>query len=146
MENINEESNFSIERNQRDSWKVMFDKLYTDIYKLYEKESLLIRTEMKEIASDAKKAASAMAIGGVFLFVGVFALVASAIILLSLVMPLWVSSLLVTAFLFVVGGVLVMSAKKKLSAEKLTPKQSIETFGEIKTTFKERINEFKYQH
>ncbi|MGE3611827.1 MAG: phage holin family protein [Bacteriovoracaceae bacterium] len=146
MENIEAEKNFSINRTERDTWRVQIERLYKDIYQLYEKESLLIRTEIKEIFSEAKKGFSSLLVGGVMLIVGMLCLAATAIIVLNLFMSLWVSALTVTAILLVVGGVMVANAKKKFVAERLTPRQSIDTFGEIKTTFKERLNEFKYQH
>ena len=79
------------------------------------------------------------------LLVGLFAAVATAIILINLVAPLWLSALIVTVVLMAVGGVMLTGAMKKLEADKLKPKKSIETFGEIRNTFQERIHEFK-QH
>lgn len=130
---------------ERESWKEMVQHLYADINTLWQKESLLVRTEISEKVSEAKVAASSMAIGGALLFVGLFSLVATATLLLNLLIPLWAASLIVTAALMIVGGVMLMGAKKKLEANKLKPTRSIETFGEIKNTFQERIHEFK-QH
>lgn len=131
---------------QRESYRALGEHLYTDIRQLFERESLLIRTEVKEKMDEMKAAVGTMVVGGAFLFVGVFAVVATAIIALDIVLPLWASALIVTAVLLLVGAVMVMGAKKKLNAERLTPHQSLDTLGEIKTTFKERINEFKSTH
>jgi uncharacterized integral membrane protein len=130
----------------RDSWKVMFDRLYVDMSRLMERERLLFKTEVKEKVSDLKNAIGSLVVAGSLLFVGVFALVATTIILLNLVMPLWASALIVTAILFIVGGILIGNAKKKLDADHLKPKQSIETFGEMTNTFKETINEYRQKH
>lgn len=131
----------------RESWSVMFEHLYADMTQLYERESLLIRTEVKEKIDEVKTVFSSMVIGGSFLFAGVFAAVSTAIIALDLVLPLWASALIVTILLFAIGGIMVLGAKKKLGANKLVPRKSIDTLGEIKTTFKERMNEFKsYKH
>ena len=139
------ERNFSVDHPmERDSWKVMFEHLYADMTRLFERESLLIRTEVKEKIMEAKVAATSLAIGGVMLFIGAFAAVATAIILLDQILPLWASALIVTAALMIIGYVMVTAALKKLEADRLTPRQSLETLGEIKTTFKERINEFKH--
>ncbi len=139
------EPNFRVENSvERDSWKVMFEHLYADLSRLFERESLLIRTEVREKITEAKVAAGSLAIGGGMLLIGAFAAVATAIILLDQVLPLWASALIVTAVLFIVGFVMVKGALKRLEADRLTPRQSLETLGEIKTTFKERINEFKH--
>lgn len=51
---------------ERESWKGMVQNLYSDINNLWQKESLLIRTELNEKVSDVKTAASSFAIGGQF--------------------------------------------------------------------------------
>jgi hypothetical protein len=126
----------------RDSWKSSFEHLYHDMSRLMVRESELIRTEMGEKFDQIKKSVVPFILGGVMLGVGGLALVATAIIVFNYFMPLWLSAVIVTAVLFVVGGVMIASAKKKLEAQELKPRRSIETLGEIKTTFKERVNEF----
>ena len=128
---------------ERETWRDMAQGLYADLNTLWAKESLLIRTELDEKVNDLKGAVGSFAVGGAVLLVGLFALVATAIIALNLVAPLWLSAVIVTALLFVVGGILLGSAKKKLSANALKPRHSIETLGEIRNTFQERVHEFK---
>ncbi len=140
----------SVDRNidhpvERESWKDMVQHLYTDMNQLWQKQSLLVSTELNEKITEIKVAAGSLAIGAALLLVGLFAAVATAIILIDLVAPLWLSALIVTAVVMIVGGVMLVGAKKKLEADKLKPKRSIETFGEIRNTFQERIHEFK-QH
>lgn len=130
----------------RDSYRAMAEHLYVDMAQLFQREGVLIRTEVKEKLDEMKAAVGSMVVGGAFLLVGVFAVVATAIIALDIVLPLWASALIVTAALLLVGGVMVAGAKKKLNADQLTPHQSLDTLGEIKTTFKERFNEFKSTH
>lgn len=133
----------SYDSTERESWKGMVQNLYSDINHLWQRESLLIRTELNEKVSDIKTAASSFAIGGSVLFVALFALVATAIIGLDVFLPLWLSAVIVTAVMFVVGGVMLTGAKKKFEANRLKPTRSIETLSEIKNTFQERIHEFK---
>lgn len=130
---------------ERETWKEMAQHLYTDMNQLWQKQSLLVSTELNEKIAEIKIAAGSLAVGAALLLVGLFALVATAIILIDLVAPLWLSALLVTTVLLVVGAVMLMGAKKKLKADKIKPEKSIETFGEIRNTFQERIHEFK-QH
>ena len=131
---------------ERESWKTMMDHLYSDITVLYEREKLLIRSEMNDKVNEVKKAVGSLAVGGGMLVIGAFAIAATAIIVLDIFMPLWASALIVSAGLLIVGFVMVKGAQKKLAADRLKPRHSIETVGEIKTTFKERYNEFKQHH
>lgn len=127
----------------RDSWSVMFEHLYDDLLRLYQRERELIRTEVKEKTTEAKAAVTSMAVGWGLLLVGGFALAATAIISLNLVMPLWAAAGTVTLILLVIGTAVVIGAKKKLDPGVLAPRKSIDTLGEIKTAFKERYHEFK---
>lgn len=130
----------------RDSWKFMLERLYNDMAHLFERESTLVRTELSEKISDVKTAGTSIIIGGALLFVGVITLALTAIFLLSRVLPVWSASALVTAAFLIVGYAMTRMAIAKLDAERIKPKQSLETLGEIKTSFKERINEFKLHH
>ncbi len=130
----------------RESWKLMVERLYTDMTHLFEKESTLIKAEMSEKIGEVKTAGTTVVIGGALLFVGVFTLAMTAVFLLARVIPVWSASALVTAAFLIVGYVMVKVALSKLEASKIRPSQSLETLGEIKTSFKERINEFKLHH
>lgn len=126
---------------ERESVKTVVAKFYTDVSKLLSKEGELIRTELNEKMAQIKVASGALAVGGALLFVGVFCAAATAIICLNLIAPLWLSALIVTAVLLVVGGVMLMGAKKKLNADDLKPVKSIDAFGEIRHSLQEKVNE-----
>lgn len=128
------------------SWKYMFEKLYSDMQHLMARESELVKTELSEKIGEVKTAGVSMLIGGSLLFVGVITLAMTAIFLLSRVIPVWSASALVTAAFLLVGYIMVRMAISKLDADRIKPRQSLETLGEIKTSFKERINEFKLHH
>lgn len=126
-----------------ENWNSMLQHLYADLSDLVEKQAELVRIEMKEKVEDLKKSVVSLAIGGSLLLVGLFALVATSIIVLDVWLPLWMASVVVTAILCIVGGVMLINAKKKLAAKAFVPHESIETLGQIKNTFKEHINEYK---
>jgi hypothetical protein len=129
------------------SWKEMGEHLYYDISRLFDRQSLLMKTEIKEKIDAAKMGLGSMLIGGGVLVLGFFTAVATAIIVLDLILPLWAAALIMTSAMLIVGGVMVMGAKKKLQGDQLVPTQSLETLGEIKSTFKERFNELRtYEH
>ncbi len=129
----------------RDSWGVMLEKLSGDMTNLWERQSRLISTELSEKATVVKAASGAMAIGGSLMFVGIFCLAATAILLLCTVVAPWIAAAIVTVALMAIGFVMVKGAQKKIAGRGLVPNQSIEALGQIKNTFQERIHEFKRQ-
>ncbi len=148
--NIYEENNnvhqlYPGEIRQRESWGVMLEKLSTDMTNLWERQSVLISTELSEKATVVKAASGAMAAGGSLMFVGVFCLAATSILALCTVVAPWIAAAIVTVVLFVIGFVMIKGAQKKIAGRGLVPTQSIEAFGQIKNTFQERIHEFKRQ-
>lgn len=130
---------------KRESWGVMFEKLSTDMTNLWERQSALISTELNEKVSVLKTAAGSMITGGVFLFVGVLCLAATAIMALSLVVVPWVAAAIVTVAFLLIGLIMVKGAQQKIAGRGLVPDQSIDAMKEMKTTFQERIHEFKRQ-
>lgn len=151
MDNLNDNqfnSNYTMDgAAHHDSWKTMMERLYNDVSHLIAQESVLVRTEVKEKTTEVTKALGSLVIGGAILAVGGMCVAATAIIALNLVLPLWAAALAVTSLFLIVGGIILMAAKKKLSMDRLMPNHSIEAMGHISNTFKERINEFKsYRH
>lgn len=125
----------------RESWKAMGLRVYGDITRLIDKEGQLILSEVNEKIVDIKTASISLAVGGVVLFVGVLSLAGTAVILLDLVAPLWLSSVIVTASFLIIGAVMLGIAKKKLNSHNLRPNKSIAAFGEIRTSLKEKVHE-----
>jgi hypothetical protein len=126
---------------ERESWKNLVQRLYDDLATLFQKEGQLVRTEMNEKFDQVKTASSSLLLGGLVLFVGIQCLAATAIILISQVTAVWIAATVVTAFLLVVGALVFSSAKKKLNAEDLRPRKSIEAFEHIRFSLKEKVNE-----
>lgn len=132
----------TVNRNpERDSWKEMSQRLYTDVVNLFSREGELIRAEMNEKVSDVKTGAVSLISGGVTLFVGLMCLAATAIILIDLITPLWLSAVIVTVIFLAIGASMLAAAKKKLDTQKLKPYKSIEAFGEIRHSLKEKVHE-----
>lgn len=139
---INAQGPGSVERHfERESWKDMTQKFYSDVVHLFEKEGELIRTEMSEKVSDVKTASVSLITGGVVAFVGLLCVAATAIIALDIVTELWLASSIVTVIFLAIGGIMLMSAKKKLESDRIKPNKSIAAFGEIRHTLKEKVNE-----
>ncbi len=126
---------------ERASWKIMIQRFYTDVGNLFEREGQLIKTEIGEKSVQLKEATVSAVSAGVMLFVGALCLAATAIILLDRVMPLWMASVIVTAVFMITGVILLGAAKKKLDADNLVPRKSIDALSEISYTLKEKVNE-----
>jgi len=126
---------------ERESWKGMIQRLTNELGTLLQKEGQLVRTELNEKMTQVQGASSSLAVGLTLLLVGVQCLAATAIILLSQVTTVWVAAVIVTLFLFAVGGLIFVSAKKKFNSEDLKPKKSIEAFDHIRFSLKEKVNE-----
>lgn len=125
----------------RDNWRDVVQKLYADMAELFRKEGQLIRTEFQEKSHDIKEATTSAISAGVVLFIGLQLLAITAIVLLHLVTPLWVASVIVTLFFFVVGGLLIGTAMKKFKSTNLRPTKSIEALEHIRFSVKEKVNE-----
>lgn len=130
---------------EKEGFSVMFGKLSTDVTNLWDRQSRLIGTELGEKVTTIKVASGSLVVGGVFAFVGVFCLAATAILALSTLMAPWMAAAIVTVLLMVVGLVMIKGAAKKLSGKELVPEHSIDALNQIKNTFQERIHEFKRQ-
>ena len=134
-------TNFNDKNFDRESWKDMSQRLYTDVTNLFTKEGELIRAEMSEKVTDLKKAAASLMGGGVTLFVGLMCVAATAIILLNMVAPLWLAAVIVTVVFLTIGAIMLSAARKKLAADNIRPNKSIEAFGEIRHSLKEKFHE-----
>jgi hypothetical protein len=147
--NINETDYSNVHRLPVDrvvdtSWRGTVDKISDDISSLWDKERLLIRSELNEKVTEAKNAITSIAVGAALCFVGIMAAVFAAIYVLDIFMPLWMAAVAVTAVLFLVGVVMISIAKKRLDMDRLRPRHSLETLDEIRTTLKERVHEFRH--
>jgi hypothetical protein len=125
----------------RDSWKFMLQRFYTDVSALFAKEGQLIRTEMSEKATQVKTGVISFAAAGVVLFIGALCFAATAMILLALIIPIWLSAVVVTAAFLVIGAVMLAAAKKKMDADNLVPRKSIDALSDIRYSLKEKVNE-----
>lgn len=157
MENYQQDRNFyvdkknlpenisrqTVERFERESWKNLTENLVRDFKILWDKESQIVKNEVSEKVSIIKVASTSMGAGGVLIVLGGLSSLATGTILLSLVVPLWAASLIVTASLLGGGAGLILKAIKNMNAEKLKPRRSIDSIDEISSTVKEKMKEFQ---
>jgi ABC-type cobalamin transport system permease subunit len=104
----------------------------------------LVRTEVTlaahELKGKAKHAGLGAAIagaGGLFAFYGGAVAVATAVLLLALVLPAWAAALIVTGALFLVAGIAVVLARKQLQQGRPMPSDALESAKEDVQALKE---------
>lgn len=132
----------SVERFERESWKNLTENLVRDFKILWDKESRIVKNEVSEKVSILKVASTSLGIGGVLIVLGGLSSLATATILLALIVPLWAATLIVTSGLLGGGAALILKAIKNMNAEKLRPRRSIDSFEEISSTVKEKMKDF----
>jgi len=108
----------------------LFAELAQETSTLVRQEVTLAKTEITHKASRAGRHVGILAAGGAVAYAGLLAILAGIIALLNLVMPLWVSALLVGVVVGVVGYVLVRRALDALKREDFAPRETIETLKE----------------
>ena len=116
----------------------LFAELAQETSTLVRQEVSLAKTEITHKASRAGRHVGILAAGGAVAYAGLLAILAGIIALLNLLMPLWVSALLVGVVVGVVGYVLVRRALDALKREDFAPRETIETLKEDKRWAKDQ--------
>jgi Putative Actinobacterial Holin-X, holin superfamily III len=101
------------------SIKEIIDSLRPQIQELVDKQVELARTELVPVGRQAGIAVGLLVIGAVFMLVFVIFLSLSGVYALDLFLPLWVSALIVSGILLLIGGILAGSGASVL--RKLDP-------------------------
>lgn len=104
--------------------------LYRDASALVSLEIELAKAEMGQKASRVGKNVGFLAAGGAVAYAGLLAIIAGIIGVLALLIPLWLSALVVGIVVAAAGGLLVRSGLKTLQQEQLAPQRTIDTLKE----------------
>ncbi len=113
--------------------------LSRDSVHLITQEVQLFRAETEQKLTRAQRLAIVLGAGGVMAFIGVIVLVASLVLLLALVMPAWISALLVGVLMVVTGGLALIMGKNRLAGEPLAPTETIRSVKDDVNTVREAI-------
>lgn len=131
----------SEERQEERSLGDLFADLAQDTSTLVRQELHLAGNELGERASRAGKDAGMLVAGGVVLFAGFLALIATAIIVLGdLGLPWWLAALIVSVLVIGIGYALVARARAALKKADLMPRQTIKTLKEDQEWIKEQAS------
>ena len=90
----------------------LISDLTTQISRLVKDEARLAQAEVTQKAKRLGVGAGLFGGAGLFAFFGLAALITTAILALALVLPAWLSALIVAVVLFAVAGVLALVGKK----------------------------------
>lgn len=104
----------------------LMTRLSEQTSRLVRDELALAQLEMKDSAKQAGKGAGLLSGAGVLALYGLGAAIATAIIALALVLPLWASALIVTAVLFVAAGIAALVGKKEIQQVSPTPQRAVD--------------------
>lgn len=113
---------------------------------LSEQTSRLVRDELQLAQIELKNSAKHAGLGvglfsaaGLLALFGLATLIATAIIALALVLPLWLSALIVAVVLFIFAGIAALIGKKQIQQASPTPERTV-------TNVKRDVAEVKEAH
>lgn len=93
--------------------------------RLVRDEMALAQVELKQSAKQAGKGAGLLSGAGVLALFGMGAAIATAIIALALVLPLWAAALIVTVVLFLAAGIAGLLGKKEVQQVSPAPDRAV---------------------
>ena len=117
----------------------LFTELKQETRTLIKQEMELVRVEFSEKISQVVKDVISLGVGGVLLYTGVLTLVAAIVLGLAKFMPPWLSALLVSIVLLVIGAVLLMKGVNNLKKMKVAPEKTTESLKETSQWLKSEM-------
>ena len=104
--------------------------LYRGASEVIRLEIELAKTEMSQKASRVGKNIGFLVAGGAIAYAGFLVILGGLVGLLALLIPVWLSALIIGVVVAAVGGFLVRSGLKTLQQEQVAPQRTIETLKE----------------
>jgi hypothetical protein len=104
--------------------------ILADLQGIVRGEVALAKAELKEDAGIMGKAAGSLAAGAMIALVGFIFLMLGVTYLLNKSLEMWIAAGIVGLALLLIGAILVMSGKNKLSAASLKPTRTIDSIKE----------------
>jgi hypothetical protein len=116
----------------------LFADLSRETTTLVRQEIQLAKTEMTQKASRLGKDIGFLVVGGAVIYAGVLAILAAVIMLLAMVIPAWLSALVVGGIVAGIGYGMVQKGREALTHEDLAPRQTVEEIKESAEWAKEQ--------
>ncbi len=117
----------------------MFSRLGEESRTLMLLELKLAKAEIVEKINVIQRAVISMAAGSLILYAGFLTLIACACAALSLIWPVWLSTLVVGIVVCVIGGVMLGVGKSRMSSENLELRHTSQTLREEKQWVKSQV-------
>lgn len=117
----------------------LFTELAGETGTLIRHEVALVQTELTQKAVKVGTNIGFLAVGGVFGFAALLAVLTSIIVILANFIPLWLSALVVGIGLGIIAAVMISSALKMLKETNLVPQQTVETIKEDAQWLKKQV-------
>jgi hypothetical protein len=108
----------------------LFAELTRDATTLVRQEVELAKTELTQKATEVGKDVGIMGAGGAVAYAGFLAIIAGVIAGLDILLPLWLSAILVGIAVIAVGAVLLQRGREGLKRADLVPRETIATLKE----------------
>jgi len=115
----------------------LFGDLSRQLGALVRQEARLAGTELRAKASNAGRELGLVAAGGALAYAGLLVLLAALVMLLDLVLPLWLSALLVGLVVAGAGYALIRRGLDALKQQDLQPRTALRSIREDVTLIKE---------
>ncbi len=116
----------------------LLSELTRELSTLFRQEVALAKTEMSHKASKAGKDVGFLAVGGAIAYAGFLAILAGVVLALGLVLPWWLSALIVGVVVATIGYVLIRKGQTAIKQIDLTPQETVDTLKEDKQWLKEQ--------
>ena len=130
----------SVETPGRPSTPSLFADALSQMTVLFETEIRLVRTEISEKISFALKAVIALLVAAVLLLAGLFIILFGIVqLVIYFGVIYWLAYFIVGVVIAAIGGIVLLFALKRLSADNLMPKQSLDQLGKDAHIVKEQV-------
>jgi hypothetical protein len=117
----------------------LFSELATETSTLVRQEVALAQTELTQKATRAGKNVGYLAVGGFVAYAAMLAVLAGIIMLLGLVIPVWLSAIIVGLVVGGIGYFLISSALSELRKTDPVPRDTVETIKEDAQWLKNQV-------
>lgn len=108
----------------------LFGDLARESSRLFRQEIALAKTELMGKAGQLGTGAAEMVVGGFIVFAGFLALLAAAILALSLVLPAWLAALIVGVVVVIIGAIVVFKGRHDIGPRNLRPERTLRVLRE----------------
>lgn len=127
------------QRSDERSLGELFSELTRETSTLVRQEVQLAKTEMTQKVTSIGKDAGMIAAGVAVAYAGLLGIIAGLIFVLALLIPLWLSALLIGAIIVAVGYFLIQRGISGIKRTGLTPNKTIESLKEDKEWASQQI-------